>query len=797
MQDISKLCMICLSVKDENDVCPRCKKNIAVRQEAPLLPLKCIIAERYCIAKAMKRNGEGVTYAAYDLKQDKAVSIREFFPESIASRSYDELTVVPAAGSESDYSGCRASFIELWTKLMRLKGLSALISVTDVFQANSTAYAVYEESELVNLNGYLNNTADGYMPWEKARILFLPVLSTLGTLHTSGVFHRGINPRSFVFSKDGKLKLTDFCAEQARTILSDIEPELFDGYTPLEQYDANGNIGAWSDIYSFCAVIYRTLIGKDPIDARTRAQEDKLMIPAKFAELIPSYVINALINGMQLEPDNRTRNIEQLRSNLSTVQRTFESSVVTHTTDPSKYTAPSHIGEPVVTTRERTDNPITSYNSYAQRMQGLQTERNQTARQPAAPVTPPRQEPSFTEPLAGYGQPVSSGFVPRRPSPDATQTQYVNTAEQPAPPVREPEPAAPVPPVQRPAAPRYGEQFPTGQRYEEQIPTGQRYAEPEEPPRRPSAPRYEEPADNRRQQPRYEEPAEERRQPRYPDRREPSSTAGERVDEYRRAVEEVRRLDEEKKEKKKRGLIVLLIFLVLLLIGVGVFIANELLHIVPNGLFNNTETTTAAAAMVKVPNFKMEKIETILSKENYTKNFEIRQTEQNSDTVPKGTVIDQDIPADTFVQQGTVITLTVSAGPKMVVIPDDLAGKTYAEAEAELTALGFKCSKSYRQNDGTHVADTVAETSPLAKSEVKDGTLVIIVLWKEAETTAPVIDIGEQSQTVATTRSTPSTTQYVPPTTRSTPPVTAAPTEPEREPSSSDIPETEEPEANE
>ena len=97
MQDISKLCMICLSVKDENDVCPRCKRNIAVRQEAPLLPLKSIINERYCIAKAMKRNGEGVTYAAYDLTLDKPVSIREFFPESIASRSYDELTVVPAA----------------------------------------------------------------------------------------------------------------------------------------------------------------------------------------------------------------------------------------------------------------------------------------------------------------------------------------------------------------------------------------------------------------------------------------------------------------------------------------------------------------------------------------------------------------------------------------------------------------------------------------------------------------------------------------------------------------------------
>ena len=52
---------------------------------------------------------QGYIHKFFDLKLDKAVSVREFFPESIASRSFDELTVVPAAGSESDFSSCRAS----------------------------------------------------------------------------------------------------------------------------------------------------------------------------------------------------------------------------------------------------------------------------------------------------------------------------------------------------------------------------------------------------------------------------------------------------------------------------------------------------------------------------------------------------------------------------------------------------------------------------------------------------------------------------------------------------------------
>ena len=727
MQDISKLCMICLSVKDENDICPRCKRNIAVRQDAPLLPLKSIINERYCIAKAMKRNGEGVTYAAYDLKLDKPVSVREFFPESIASRSFDELTVVPAAGSESDFSSCRASFIELWTKLMRLKGLSALVTVTDVFQSNSTAYAVYEESELVNLNGYLNNTAEGYMTWEKARILFMPVLSTLGTLHTSGVLHRGINPKSFVFSKDGRLKLTDFCAEQARTLLSDIEPELFDGYTPYEQYSANGNIGPWSDIYSFCAVIYRTLVGKDPIDAKVRAVEDKLMIPAKFAELIPSYVINALINGMQIMPEDRTQNIEQLRSNLSTVQRSFESSVLTHTADPSKYTPAAPIGEPLadpVPTRERADHPVTSYNSYAQRMQGMQQER--PAPVPPVVPAPPQTGSSYAEPLSGYTEPAS-GFGTRQTEPEPVLTQQVRASQPPAP----PQYAEPVRP-----APQYAEPVHTAPQYSEPVHT---------------APQYAEPVQTVQRAPQYAEPGR-------------GSTADERMDEYRRAVEEVRRLDEEKRERKKKGLIVLLIVLILLLLGVGVFIAKELLALNGSGLFGEKETgtTAASALMVKVPDFKTAKITDILNNQTYTKNFVIIQKAQSSDTVAEGTVLDQDIVANQTVPQGTTITLTVSTGPKMVVVPD-VAGKTYEEAEAELKALGFKCSKSFRQNDGTHAANTVAETSPLKSSEVKEGSLVMIVLWKDEETTVPVIDIGQQAQTTV-----PATTE---------PPATAAPFE--------------------
>lgn len=323
--------MECLGTKNESGVCPHCGKEEDIIQASPLLPIKSVIAQRYLIAKAHKQNGEGITYAAYDMKTEKAVSVREFFPGRSAGRDIDLISVVPKEGMDKVYSQHLNSFISLWKKIMRLKGVTALITVNDVFQCNGTAYAVYDESERITLRDYLLDTEEGFISWEQARILFMPVLSTLGTLHTSGVVHKGINPASFIFTKDGRLKLTDFCTEHVRANGGFGEAELFDGYAPIEQYSVPAKADARTDIYSFCCVLYRALIGSLPIDSRERAENDRMMIPARFAEQIPAYVINALINGMSIYPEDRTDNIEQLRSDLSASQRAIGASAPSYT----------------------------------------------------------------------------------------------------------------------------------------------------------------------------------------------------------------------------------------------------------------------------------------------------------------------------------------------------------------------------------------------------------------------------------------------------------------------------------
>lgn len=301
----------------ESKQCPHCGYHSDSTQIPPYLPVRTVIANRYLVGKMLEYNGEGATYIGWDLSDKKAVKIREFIPDSFTTRTSSNLNLQVMRGSEAVFAELRQGFVELWTKLARLKGLSALISVTNVVEDYGTSYAIYDHFEGITLREFLLRSKTGYIPWEKARQLLMPILSTLGTLHSSGIIHRGISPSTLIIGADGKIKITGFCLGAARTSRSDLNSQLFDGYAAIEQYGFDGSQGTWTDIYAFGAVLYRTLIGSDPISAKERMTNDRLMVPGKFAEALPAYVINGLINALQILPEDRTRTVEQLRAELS------------------------------------------------------------------------------------------------------------------------------------------------------------------------------------------------------------------------------------------------------------------------------------------------------------------------------------------------------------------------------------------------------------------------------------------------------------------------------------------------
>lgn len=339
MMNTDHLCMSCMrEIGDENQ-CPYCGFHADSPQLAPYLPLRTVVAERYLAGKLLDYNGDGATYMGWDLEMNAPVTIREFLPDSIAERRED-LTLVPMAGCEITYRDCYQSFLESWRKLARMRGLSALILVFDIVEDHGTAYAISEYMEGVSLREYLLRSPSGYLSWEQARILFMPVLSTLGTLHSAGIIHRGISPTTLIVGKNGKMRITGFSIWQARTARGDLTAQLFPGYAAIEQYGFEGQQGPWTDIYAFSAVLYRTLIGSTPLEATSRVTNDRLMVPGKFAEQLPAYVINALMNGLQILPEDRTRTVDQLRAELSAAPGTSTAAIAYAGKEDAPYQEP-------------------------------------------------------------------------------------------------------------------------------------------------------------------------------------------------------------------------------------------------------------------------------------------------------------------------------------------------------------------------------------------------------------------------------------------------------------------------
>jgi beta-lactam-binding protein with PASTA domain len=98
-----------------------------------------------------------------------------------------------------------------------------------------------------------------------------------------------------------------------------------------------------------------------------------------------------------------------------------------------------------------------------------------------------------------------------------------------------------------------------------------------------------------------------------------------------------------------------------------------------------------------------------------------------SDTVPEGYVVEVSLPAGATIRPGDTLTLIVSRGPELVMIPD-LLGETIADAKEVLEGLGFEVEvrSEFPESDWDRSFARVTSLSPSSGQEVAKGTLVII-----------------------------------------------------------------------
>lgn len=104
-------------------------------------------------------------------------------------------------------------------------------------------------------------------------------------------------------------------------------------------------------------------------------------------------------------------------------------------------------------------------------------------------------------------------------------------------------------------------------------------------------------------------------------------------------------------------------------------------------------------------------------------------TEAYSDKVPVGYVISQSPEAGTTVKEQRIVTLVVSKGTEMVVVPD-LRGLAVRDAELQLKNTGLVPGREDTQYSNDYPAGTVIGQNPRPPAQVAKGTAVDLVISK-------------------------------------------------------------------
>lgn len=310
-------CYNCMGqVQYLNGRCPECGCDHPVFNKPHQLPVETILNARYLVGRVLGEGGFGITYLGYDLKLNTKVAIKEYFLSGGVSRTKAETVTPVSAHTASYFNAGREKFLSEAKMLARFMHEANIVSVRDYFLENNTAYIVMEYLQGQNFNDYFKSK--GPISFDELFTMLEPVMRSLDKMHKEGLIHRDISPANIMLLKNGGVKLLDFgtAREQSLSGEHSLSVMLKPGFAPEEQYRTHGQQGPWTDVYAFCATIYKLICGRTPDASTDRIFSDQLKPPSAYGAKISPEQESVLMKGLAVNASDRYQSMEQLRSDF-------------------------------------------------------------------------------------------------------------------------------------------------------------------------------------------------------------------------------------------------------------------------------------------------------------------------------------------------------------------------------------------------------------------------------------------------------------------------------------------------
>lgn len=276
------------------------------------LPAYELVGGRYLIGRILGKGGFGITYAALDTKTGKKLCIKEFFPDKIAYRINSTCEVGVADENRQKYENWLKNFWEEAKALQAMLNKPGIVNIISYIKQNNTAYIVMEFVGGVTLRKFLKNSGGRLSP-AQAQAILKNVGEALRYVHDKGLLHGDVAPDNIMITNATTLSTVLIDFGSTKTAVHDpglmmIKPH----YAAPEQYNANGNHGPWSDVYSLGGVIYRCLSGNVPPTVQDRTSEKEPLIPlSSINPEVPPRLSSAVQRAMEMDVSKRFHSVSE------------------------------------------------------------------------------------------------------------------------------------------------------------------------------------------------------------------------------------------------------------------------------------------------------------------------------------------------------------------------------------------------------------------------------------------------------------------------------------------------------
>lgn len=250
----------------------------------------------YRIIKVLGHGGFGITYLAENVKLEKSVAIKEFFPKDYCTRDGNSLTVGAETNREF-IEKLKERFVKEAKNIARLDH-PGIVVIHDIFQENGTAYYVMDYIEGESLSELVRRS--GPLPEKQALEYIQKVGVALSYIHSRKMTHFDVKPANIMLKRQNRQPvLIDFGLskqfDQTGSPTSSVLQAVSHGYSSLELYNPETiqNFTPSPDIYALGATLYYLMTGATPPNA-TVVYEEGLTIPGNVPEKYHAVIRKAM-----------------------------------------------------------------------------------------------------------------------------------------------------------------------------------------------------------------------------------------------------------------------------------------------------------------------------------------------------------------------------------------------------------------------------------------------------------------------------------------------------------------------